>query len=79
MDQPVGVGLSYTDNEKGYANDQKLIADNLYKGISKFLEKYPKYRNLPLYLAGESYAGKYIPSLAQRILDSNENNLNFKG
>ena len=37
-----------------------------------FYQKFPEYQNRGLWIAGESYAGKYIPDLTQLILQSNE-------
>lgn len=47
-----------------------------------FYSKFPEYRDRGLWLAGESYAGKYIPDLAQLILQSNDQkktNIKLKG
>jgi len=48
----------------------------------KFFEKYPKYRNLEFFIAGESYAGKYVPTMANVILELNKKHtpaINLKG
>jgi carboxypeptidase C (cathepsin A) len=37
--------------------------------LKGFFEKHPEYKNSKLFLAGESYAGKYLPSLANKLLD----------
>ncbi|WJX83782.1 Serine carboxypeptidase-like 42 [Trifolium repens] len=41
-------------------------------------EKFPSYRSRKLFLTGESYAGHYIPQLANAILDYNAHSTNFK-
>lgn len=38
-----------------------------------FYEVHPEYKQRPLYLTGESYAGKFLPNFAKSILDYNEN------
>lgn len=40
----------------------------------KFYERYPEFRNRDLYITGESYAGHYIPYMAEYLLS----NPNFK-
>lgn len=34
------------------------------KAVVNFFEKFPEYKGRRLFIAGESYAGKYIPDLA---------------
>ena len=43
-----------------------------------FYNKYPEFQSTPFYLTGESYAGKYIPQFARRIIDYNNANPPFK-
>jgi hypothetical protein len=40
-------------------------------GACRFLEKYPRYQGRPFWITGESYAGHYIPLLAQSIVHGN--------
>lgn len=44
------------------------IGENLYTALQQFLTLFPDLRKAPLTIAGESYAGKHIPSLAVQIL-----------
>lgn len=44
-------------------------ATHLYKVVQQFLTMFPELRKAPLYIAGESYAGRYIPALATKILE----------
>jgi hypothetical protein len=39
--------------------------------LVNFLQRFPAFAGSALYLAGESYAGHYIPTLAAAILDGN--------
>lgn len=68
IDNPVGTGFSFTDNDKGYARTQDDVADNLYSALQQFFQLFPHLRGNLLYLTGESYAGKYIPVLASKLL-----------
>jgi carboxypeptidase C (cathepsin A) len=65
IDQPAGVGYSY--GEGSYQSEEEAM-DQLTFAVSAFFEQHPEFANKPLYLAGESYAGKYIPQLAVRLL-----------
>jgi carboxypeptidase C (cathepsin A) len=38
------------------------------------LSVFQQYKNTPLYIFGESYAGHYIPSIAAKIVASNQEN-----
>ncbi|HHF7348657.1 TPA: S10 family peptidase [Legionella feeleii] len=69
IDQPAGVGFSY-GNHSSYANEAEAM-DQLYHALKLFFQRYPQFAAQPFYLAGESYAGKYLPQLAIRILDGN--------
>jgi len=82
LEQPVGVGFSYSDNKDDYKiGDSQAAKDNL-QTILKFLERFPRFANSPLFITSESYGGHYMPTLASEIVKYNtENNnvLNFKG
>ena len=85
IDQPVGTGFSYTDDTKnGYVDNEPEMAEQVVHALGQFLGKHPKYAGCPLYITGESYAGKYLPFIAQEILRSAEGGetsrpLNFQG
>jgi len=82
IDQPVGSGYSYVESAEGYVTNEKTMAVELYSALTQFLRMYPQY-NTNFYIFGESYAGKYIPSLAHYILVQNKNKpqtpINLKG
>lgn len=44
----------------------------VYVFLQKFFTEYPQYAHLDFFLAGESYAGHYIPVLSSIILEGNE-------
>eukprot|EP01100_Stratorugosa_tubuloviscum_P000009 TRINITY_DN0_c1_g2_i1.p1 TRINITY_DN0_c1_g2~~TRINITY_DN0_c1_g2_i1.p1 ORF type:complete len:481 (+),score=225.39 TRINITY_DN0_c1_g2_i1:96-1538(+) len=82
IDQPVGTGYSYTNDNSGYATNETRVAQDLYTGLVIFFERYPQYQKLDFYVFGESYAGKYIPSIGTAIHKGNQQNslkINLQG
>ncbi|CAG4997667.1 unnamed protein product [Parnassius apollo] len=67
FDNPVGTGFSFTEDNKGYTRDMTTYSSHLYTAFQQFLQVFPELRTAPLYVAGESYAGKYVPSLGVEI------------
>uniref|UniRef100_A0AC35TKP0 Carboxypeptidase n=1 Tax=Rhabditophanes sp. KR3021 TaxID=114890 RepID=A0AC35TKP0_9BILA len=85
IDSPRNVGFSWqnmTENPDTTYDDDKTSQD-LYLALKDFISVHPEYINRPLYLAGESYGGKYIPNLAwlliQRIQDGSSPEINLQG
>ncbi len=84
VEQPVGVGYSYSTNSDDYRiGDDQAAKDNLQLVLS-FLERFPQYRSNPLYISSESYGGHYMPTWAKQIVEYNKNvssdpKINFKG
>lgn len=69
VDQPVGVGFSYNNATEPVTNST-YAAEHFVKFLTSFFKNNPilGLGSNPLYLAGESYAGHYIPAFADRIL-----------
>ncbi|XP_028155781.1 uncharacterized protein LOC114349567 [Ostrinia furnacalis] len=67
IDNPVGTGYSFTQHEDGFAKDMETYSKHLYSALRQFLELFPEQRAAPLVIAGESYAGKYVPALAMEV------------
>jgi carboxypeptidase C (cathepsin A) len=83
LEQPVGVGFSYSNNKDDYKiGDDQAAKDNLAT-IRGFLTRFPQFAESPLYITSESYGGHYMPTLADAIIQYNDatemNKLNFKG
>ncbi|EAU90532.2 hypothetical protein CC1G_00916 [Coprinopsis cinerea okayama7 len=60
IDQPVGVGYSTADAD-GYVPDQDQIGRDFIGFLGNLVKVFPALKTRPLVLAGESYAGMYIP------------------
>ncbi|GBG24314.1 Serine carboxypeptidase-like 20 [Hondaea fermentalgiana] len=73
LEAPVGVGFSYSDDpdQDYYTDDDKTAADNL-EAIQVFFSLYPELKSSPFFLAGESYAGVYVPTLAEAIMKADK-------
>ncbi|KAA8529995.1 hypothetical protein F0562_034401 [Nyssa sinensis] len=82
LETPIGVGFSYSTDSSSYAavNDKITARDNL-AFLHKWFIKFPQYRNRSLFITGESYAGHYVPQLAELMLQFNkkEKLFNLKG
>ena len=85
LEQPVGVGFSYSDNKDDYKiGDDQAAADNLAT-IFAFFIKYPHFNHTALYITSESYGGHYMPTWADAIIKYNDaqeysqHKINFKG
>lgn len=78
LESPVGVGFSYSDDPEDYfTDDDKSSQDNL-QALQTFFAKYPRFMNNKFFIAGESYAGVYVPTLAEAIMWAT-NNGTYKG
>ncbi|KAE9089493.1 hypothetical protein PF005_g19476 [Phytophthora fragariae] len=75
FDQPVGTGYSSVRDDVGHVNTQEEVAEQLYRGLQGFFRRHPEYKHNPLYVCGESYAGKYAPSISHYIHVKNSGTL----
>lgn len=81
LEAPAGVGFSYAVSPLPSTNDTQTAEDNFH-ALVKFFEGFPEFADNELFIAGESYAGIYVPTLAQRVLKGNaagESKLNLIG
>ena len=79
IDQPVGTGFSKARDPTHYALNEKMVAQNFYRFLLKFYSKYPQFKNTPLYITGESYAGHYIPAIADFIVQNPDDEIKLTG
>ncbi|KAG5234920.1 hypothetical protein OIU78_024637 [Salix suchowensis] len=72
LESPVGVGFSYSNTTSDYnILGDEFTANDAYAFLHKWFLLFPSYRKRTFYIAGESYAGKYVPELAEIINDKN--------
>ena len=85
LEQPVGVGFSYSENSDDYRiGDDQAAQDNLAT-ILAFFDKFSHFNHTALYITSESYGGHYMPTWADAIINFNDaqtysqDRINFKG
>ncbi|URE01826.1 Serine Carboxypeptidase [Musa troglodytarum] len=53
-------------------NEDKRTAEDTFTFLLNWLERFPHYKHRTFFIAGESYAGHYVPQLASLILHRNK-------
>ncbi|XP_057428613.1 serine carboxypeptidase 24 [Lotus japonicus] len=83
LESPAGVGFSYTNTSSDLTTSgDKRTAQDALIFLLRWMARFPQYKYREFYIAGESYAGHYVPQLAKKIHDYNKQNphiLNLKG
>ncbi|KAK4257856.1 hypothetical protein QN277_007390 [Acacia crassicarpa] len=85
VESPVGVGFSYTNTSSDLTIlEDGFVAEDAYNFLVNWLQKFPQFKSLDFFISGESYAGHYVPQLAELIFDRNKNRskdsfINLKG
>uniref|UniRef100_A0AAZ3RYX5 Serine carboxypeptidase CPVL n=1 Tax=Oncorhynchus tshawytscha TaxID=74940 RepID=A0AAZ3RYX5_ONCTS len=82
IDNPVGTGFSFTDDDRGFAQNQDDVGRDLYSALTQFFQIFSEYQSNDFYATGESYAGKYVPAIGYYIHKHNpiaKVKINFKG
>lgn len=69
VDQPAGTGFSFADV---YDHELGQVAWDFLVFMDRYFTMFPDDLGNEIVLAGESYAGQYIPYIARAILDTNE-------
>ncbi|KAI5118653.1 hypothetical protein M0805_002573 [Coniferiporia weirii] len=76
VEQPVGTGFS--QGTPSIENDDQL-AEQVMGFLEQFLEVFSELKGKDFYLSGESYAGFYVPYIANWIYEHPGLDLNLKG
>ncbi|XP_071105391.1 retinoid-inducible serine carboxypeptidase-like [Haliotis cracherodii] len=82
VDNPVGTGFSYVDNDDAYTTDVQMIAADLLTTFQAFLKKAPEFQGVPFYVFTESYGGKMTSAFAQvlyKAIQSKSVTCDFRG
>ncbi|KAK3160852.1 hypothetical protein QOZ80_1BG0065870 [Eleusine coracana subsp. coracana] len=85
LESPVGVGFSYTNTTSDLNKlDDRFVAEDTYNFLVNWFSRFPQYKNNDFYISGESYAGHYVPQLAELVHERNKHlernqHINLKG
>ncbi|PUZ56882.1 hypothetical protein GQ55_5G380000 [Panicum hallii var. hallii] len=84
LESPVGVGFSYTNTSSDLTKlDDAFVAEDAYNFLVNWFKRFPQYKGREFYISGESYAGHYVPQLAELVHDRNKDKdspyINLKG
>ncbi|KIR34460.1 pheromone-processing carboxypeptidase KEX1 [Cryptococcus deuterogattii MMRL2647] len=71
VDQPPGTGYSYAATN-GYLHDFDELSAHFIEFLQNFYTVFPELKGVDTYLAGESFAGQYIPFFADALINSTE-------
>ncbi|TKY59032.1 Serine carboxypeptidase 50 [Spatholobus suberectus] len=71
LDSPIGSGFSVASTPEEIPKDQNAVAEHLFAAVTKFIQLDPVFKHRPIYITGESYAGKYVPAIGYYILEKN--------
>ncbi|KAA1472707.1 alpha/beta-hydrolase [Dentipellis sp. KUC8613] len=77
IDQPVGSGFSTVDSD-GYAKNEDDVSADFLGFLTNLVKVFPSLGDRPLILAGEDYAGIFIPYIAQALLSSSSPPVNLQ-
>ncbi|KAL0921204.1 hypothetical protein M5K25_008256 [Dendrobium thyrsiflorum] len=72
LDSPVGSGFSFSNHPEGYETGDKSWSKHAVIFLRKWLMDHPQFLSNPLYIAGDSYAGKVVPLVVHNILNGND-------
>ncbi|CAL5354379.1 hypothetical protein CsSME_00042641 [Camellia sinensis var. sinensis] len=74
LESPVGVGFSYTNTSTDIDQlGDTITAKDSYIFLVNWFRRFPQFKSHEFYISGESYAGHYVPQLAEQIFDNNKN------
>ncbi|KAL1525238.1 hypothetical protein AB1Y20_020105 [Prymnesium parvum] len=72
LEAPAGVGFSYSTNPADYQTNDDQTAQDSADALNAFFGLFPRFVERAFFLTGESYAGVYVPTLAEAILSLTE-------
>jgi vitellogenic carboxypeptidase-like protein len=71
IDNPIGTGFSVASKPEEIPRNQTRVAEHLFAALKAFIKSDSSFKSRPIYITGESYAGKYVPAIGYYILKKN--------
>ena len=71
VDQPAGTGFSYVNEGDEGPSDFYVAAEDMHIFLRIFYQIFPHLQTVPFHISGESYGGRYAPTLAAEIVRYN--------
>ncbi|XP_010493441.1 PREDICTED: serine carboxypeptidase-like 34 [Camelina sativa] len=73
LESPVGVGFSYSNTSRDISQlGDTVTASDSYNFLVNWFKRFPQYKSHEFFIAGESYAGHYVPQLSELIYNQNK-------
>ncbi|XP_076264952.1 retinoid-inducible serine carboxypeptidase-like isoform X1 [Rhynchophorus ferrugineus] len=82
VDNPVGTGFSYVEQNSQFTTTNAQIADDFVAFLQQFYAELPSFKQVPLYIFCESYGGKMTAQIALHLnqaIEAGKLDINFKG
>ncbi|KAM0949955.1 putative peptidase S10, serine carboxypeptidase, alpha/Beta hydrolase [Dioscorea sansibarensis] len=67
LDSPVGTGFSFSNTPEAYVDGDVTSSLRVSKFLRKWFIDHPQFLSNPLYVGGDSYAGKVVPFITYMI------------
>ncbi|XP_033826482.1 retinoid-inducible serine carboxypeptidase isoform X2 [Periophthalmus magnuspinnatus] len=67
VDNPVGTGFSYTDEEDAYATNVSTVALDMLVLLKNFFNSLEEFESIPFYIFSESYGGKMASAISLEL------------
>jgi len=74
VEQPLRTGFSVPSNDykDPRVENEGQVSSDFHDFLQSFFAIFPERKNSPLFIFGESYAGRYVPAIAQEIVSRGE-------
>ncbi|URD96405.1 Serine carboxypeptidase [Musa troglodytarum] len=73
LEAPVAGGFSYTNRSSDLEElGDRITAQDSHSFLLNWFDKFPNFKSHEFFIAGESYAGHYVPQLAELIHEGNK-------
>lgn len=73
VDQPIGTGFSYSDDDRDRCYDEDCVADDMLDFLEALWAARPDLAGRDFFVTGESYAGHYVPAVSSRVYHAVKN------